>query len=139
LAAVSGDTLATQINKVHATAIEGRTMLCALTVRRLKPGTFEDFKAALRGGPIWPDRDAASTPPDSPTDAPERWRRFYALRNVENEDEVITFGFFDGSLDELRARQRTGGYGRRRQATDQFVESKIVDGVYEVLAERSLG
>ena len=113
-------------------------MLCALTVRRLKPETFEDFKAALRGGPIWPDREAESTPPDSP-DAPEGWRRFYALRNVENEDEVITFGFFDGSLAELRARQRAGSYGRRRQATDQFVESKVVDGVYEVLVERSLG
>ncbi len=113
-------------------------MLCALTVRRLKPGTFEDFKAALRGGPIWPDPDAESTPSGSP-DAPEGWRQFYALRNVENEDEVITFGFFDGSLDELRARQGAGGYGRRRQATDPLVESKVVDGVYEVLAERSLG
>jgi hypothetical protein len=114
-------------------------MLCALTVRRLKPGTFEDFKAALRGGPIWPDPDAEPTPSGSP-DGSEGWRQFYALRNVENKDEVITFGFFDGSLDDLRSRQATGGgYGRRRQATDPFVESKVVDGVYEVLAERSLG
>jgi hypothetical protein len=113
-------------------------MLCALTVRKLKPGTFEDFKAALRGGPIWPDpdtprpheRDQASTP----------WKRFYALRNAEDENEVITCGFFDGSLEELRARQsRSGGYGQRSSAVEQFVEAKVVDGVYEVLAERSLG
>jgi hypothetical protein len=51
---------------------------------------------------------------------------------------VITFGFFGGSLEELRARQRAGGYGRRRDATDPFVESKVVDGVYDVLVERSL-
>jgi hypothetical protein len=112
-------------------------VLCALTVRKLKPGTFEDFKAALRGGPIWPvpdapmplEHDQASTP----------WKRFYALRNTGDEDEVITFGFFDGSLEELRSRQSRGGYGQRRSAADQFVESKVADGVYEVLVERSVG
>src|ERR1700731_2069150 len=41
---------------------------------------------------------------------------FYALQNVEDEDEVIPSGFFDGSLEELRARQAKGGYGQRRQA-----------------------
>jgi hypothetical protein len=91
-------------------------MLCALTVRKLKPGTFEDFKAALRGGPIWPNKDAQPAPPES-AQAPG-WQRFFALQNVENEDEVITFGLFDGSLEELRARQAKGGYGQRRQATD---------------------
>jgi hypothetical protein len=30
------------------------------------------------------------------------------------------------------------GYGRRRSAADEFVESKTVDGVYEVLVERSI-
>jgi hypothetical protein len=111
---------------------------CALTVRKLKPGTFEDFKAALRGGPIWPNTDVQPTPPES-TEGSAGWKRFYALQNVEDEDEVITFGFFDGSLEELRARQARGGYGQRRQASDQFVESKVADGVYEVLAERAVG
>jgi len=52
-------------------------MLCALTVRRLKPGTFEEFKGALRGGPIWPDPDALLTTPGN-ADAPEVWTSFYA-------------------------------------------------------------
>jgi hypothetical protein len=113
-------------------------MLCALTVRKLKPGTFEDFKAALRGGPIWPDSDVGSAPPAS-TGTAAGWTRFYALQNVEDEDEVITFGLFDGSLDELRAQQQdSGGYGHRRRATDPFVESKLVDGVFQVLVERAL-
>jgi hypothetical protein len=107
-------------------------MLYALTVRTLKPGTFEDFKAALRGGPIWPGPDAGNAP------LAEGFKRFGALRNLEDENEVITFAVFDGSLEELRARQTGGsGYGLRRQATDAFVEAKIVDGVFEVLAERS--
>jgi len=55
-------------------------MLCALTVRKLRPGTLEDFKKAF-----------------IPADAPRGWTRFYALRNVDDEDEVITFGFFDGT------------------------------------------
>jgi hypothetical protein len=107
-------------------------MICALTVRRLKPGTFEDFKAALQGGPLWPDLDAQSRA--------SAGKRFYALRNAEDENEVITFGFFDLSVDELRARQAASeGYRQRRQATDHYVESKPVDGLFEVLAERVLG
>jgi hypothetical protein len=120
-----------------AKATEGRIVLCALTVRKLKPGTFEEFKEALRGGPIWPATNVRPTPPES-ADAPSGWKRFYALQNVEDEDEVITFGLFDGSLEELRARQERGSYGQRRQATDQFVEAKLADGVYEVLVERSI-
>jgi hypothetical protein len=108
-----------------------------LTVRKLKPGTFEDFKAALRGGPIWPNDEAPSKPSERAQE-PTRWTRFYALRNAEDEDEVITFGFFEGTLEELRARQSKGGYGKRHSATDEFVESKAVDGVYEVLVERSI-
>jgi hypothetical protein len=91
-------------------------MLCALTVRKLKPGTFEDFKAVLRGGPIWPDTDIGSAAPKRTATA-AGWTRFYALRNVEDEDEVITFGPFDGSLSELRAQQQASqGYGHRRRA-----------------------
>jgi hypothetical protein len=110
-------------------------VLCALTVRKLKPGAFKDFKAALRGGPIWPDTHQ----PAQSEKVPAGWKRFYALQNVENENEVITCGFFDGSLEELRAQQGTSGYGQRRQTTDQFVESKVTDGVYEVVGERSIG
>ncbi len=44
-------------------------MLCALTVRKLKPGALEDFKKAF-----------------IPADAPPGWTRFCALRNV---DDVI--------------------------------------------------
>ncbi len=68
-------------------------MLVALTVRKLKPGSQEDFRKTF-------------TPSDE--EFPPGWKRFYAIRNVDDENEVITFGFFDGSLDELRSEQGQG-------------------------------
>lgn len=100
-------------------------MLCALTVRKLKPGMMEQFKEAfIPGGDM---------------QAPPGWKRFYAISNVADENEVVTFGFFDGTLDELRASQQDNGeYDKRRAAADEFVESVGADGVFEVVEERSM-
>lgn len=97
-------------------------MLCALTVRKLSPGALEDFKEAF-----------------IPGDAPQGWIRFYALQNVADEDEVITFGFFDGTVDELRAShsEDAGDYEDRRRAAERLIESVGANGVYEVFEERS--
>ena len=99
-------------------------MLCALTVRRLKPGSFEQFKEAFV--------------PSDDVEVPSGWQRFYALRNVGDENEVITFGFFDGTLDELRAGQQGGDYEQRRAATEEFIENIGPDGIYEIVEERTL-
>jgi hypothetical protein len=99
-------------------------MLCALTVRKLKPGSQEDFRKAF-------------APPEG-EEAPAGWKRFYALQNVGDENEVITFGFFDGTLEELRSGQEGGDYDERRAAADEFVESVGADGIYEVVVERSM-
>jgi hypothetical protein len=99
-------------------------MLCALTVRKLKPGTMEDFKAAFM--------------PEGDIDAPAGWKRFYAIRNVADENEIVTFGFFDGTLEELRAGQDDSEYGDRRTAADEYVESVGADGIFEVVEERSM-
>ncbi len=100
-------------------------MLCALTVRKLKPGSMEEFKRAFI--------------PGDDMEAPAGWKRFYAVRNVDDENEVITFGFFDGTLEELRSgQQENGEYDRRRAEAEQFVESVGADGVFEVVEERSM-
>jgi hypothetical protein len=101
-------------------------MYCALTVRKLKPGTMEQFKQAFI--------------PDDDMEAPAGWKRFYAIRNVADENEIVTFGFFDGTLEELRASQQDGNteYERRRAEADEFVESVGADGVFEVVEERSM-
>lgn len=91
-------------------------MLCAHTVRRLKPGTFDQFREAFR------------PPSDAP---PPGWVRFHMLRGPD--DEVVTFGFFDGSLEELERSQRNADYYSRREAIEPFVEAVIANGVYEIV------
>ena len=93
-------------------------MLCAHTVRRLKPGTFEEF--AGKFGP-----EAA--------DGPAGWVRFHMLRSLADENEVVTFGFFDGTLEELERSQQEADYEDRRDAIDPLVESVVVNGVYEIV------
>lgn len=96
-------------------------MLCAHTIRRLKPGTFDQFASAFG-------------PPEEA--APAGWVRFHMLRGVSDPDEVVTFGFFEGSLEALEASQRELGYQERRTAIEPLVEQVIANGVYEVLETR---
>jgi len=98
-------------------------MLCALTVRTLEPGTFEQFRDAFT-------RDFDEDRP------PEGWVRFDMVRNVENPDEVICFGFFDGDVEALRA-SAAADAGRERQqaAIAPFVRSLGADGLYEIAVE----
>ena len=100
-------------------------MLCALTVRKLKPGvTFEKFREAFV--------------PGEEMEAPPGWKKFHALRNVADESEIITYGYFDGTLEELRASQGEGEYEERRAASEEMVESVGADGIYEIVEERAM-
>ena len=92
-------------------------MLCAHTVRRLKPGTFDEFSAAFM-----PSAD----------EFPAGWVRFHMLRGIANPDEVVTFGFFDGTLEELEAGQAESDFEERRDAIGQYVEAVVANGVYEI-------
>lgn len=101
-------------------------MLCALTVRQLKPGTFEQFREAFM----------SFNDPDSP---PEGWVRFNMVRNHENPDEVICFGFYDGDVAQLRASAGIEDYERQQEAIAPFVESVGADGLYEIVEEYGRG
>jgi hypothetical protein len=92
-------------------------MLCAHTVRRLKPGTFDQFASSF--GP-------------TEEEAPKGWVSFHMLRSLSNPDEVVTFGFFDGTFDELEASQKDAGYEERRDAVSDIVDEVVVNGVYEI-------
>lgn len=96
-------------------------MLCAHTIRRLKPGTFDQFAEAFG-------------PPEEAGRA--GWVSFHMLRGIANPDEVVTFGFFDGSLEGLEASQRELGYRDRRTAVEHLVEQVIANAVYEVVHTR---
>jgi Antibiotic biosynthesis monooxygenase len=97
-------------------------MICALTVRQLKPGTFDQFREAFMG--------------PMENEPPEGFVRFEMLRNHENPDEVITFGFFDGTPERLREVAAAEGYEDQLASVAPFVESVGADGLYEIVEER---
>lgn len=96
-------------------------MLCALTVRKLRPGTFEQFRETFMR--IF-DSDAP----------PAGWVRFDMIRNVANPDEVICFGFFDGTVEELRGGGQPG-YDEQMAAIAPYVESVGTDGLYDIVED----
>ena len=71
-------------------------MICALTVRRLEPGSFDDFREAFLSG--WTPRPARGLGPLH--HAPQR----------RGSRRVITFGHFDGTVEELRRNAEEMGY-----------------------------
>ena len=94
-------------------------MIVMFTARRLKPGAWEQFRRA------WDPGD----------DKPPGFKHAYHARNVRDEDEVISFGLFDMTIDDYRAwreesdAQETGRVDR----LSAFVENEHVSGVYEVI------
>jgi len=98
-------------------------MLCALTVRRLKPGTFEQFREAFMGHA-------------SPESVPAGWVRFSMIRGMEDPDEVVCFGFFDGSLEEMRGAGREG-YDRQMADIAPYVASVGTDAIFDVVEDYS--
>ena len=99
-------------------------MLCALTVRRLRPGTFERF--------------AEEFGPRESEGPPQGWVRFDMLRDLADENRVVTFGFFDGTFEELEQSQAESDYEDRRGAVDELVEEVVVNGVFEVVRDMSV-
>jgi heme-degrading monooxygenase HmoA len=93
-------------------------MLCALTIRRLKPGTFEEFQEAFQ-------------PPEEAVQ--QGWVRFHMLRSLNEENEAVSFGFFDGTIDELNSSQQQHNYDSMVERIAPYVESVVSNGVYEVV------
>jgi hypothetical protein len=75
--------------------------------------------------------------PLEPSDRPDALVRFAMVRNVDDPDEVICFGLFDGTVEELRAGSEAAGRKEQQEAIGAFVESVGADGVYEVVEDSS--
>jgi hypothetical protein len=86
-----------------------------LTVRRLKSGSYSDWRKA------W-----------EPDEWPEGFTRAYILRNRDDPDEVIAFGFYEGDVDVVRG---SPDQRERIERMAPYVESTGADGVYEVIEE----
>jgi hypothetical protein len=99
-------------------------MICALTARRLAPGATDAFRAAFEGGVA-----------DMPDEVKKRFRRVYVCRDVTDENVILTFGLFDGTLDELRELQGRGDREAQLAGIAPHVQDVLLDGSYEVLEE----
>lgn len=92
-------------------------MLRAQTVRRLNLGMLEQFQEAFRPGGGRPARLGPG---------------FHLLRGLADENEIATFGFFVGTLEELERSQAEDDYESRRAAIEPYVDAVIANGAYEV-------
>ena len=73
---------------------------------------------------------------ESPDEVMKRWKRVYVCRDVTDENVILTFGLFDGSVEDLRKVQSDlGGEGTRVAQFGPLVDSVLLDGSYEVLDE----
>ena len=96
-------------------------MIVMFSARRLKPGAWEQFRRA------WDSGDAR----------PPGFQRAYHARNIRDEDEIISFGLFDMTLDDYR-RWRADADAQETERVDRlsaFVTNEYVAGVYEVVDE----
>jgi hypothetical protein len=97
-------------------------MLCALTIRTLKAGTFDAFREAFMRH-------------EGLEDPPPGYVRFSMIRNAEKPDEVVCFGFFDGEVEDLRRLAAEQDYDSQLDAIIPFVESVGADGIYRVVED----
>ena len=58
--------------------------------------------------------------------------------HLADKNRVVTFGFFDGTLEELEQSQADEGYEERRAAVDDLVDEVVVNGVFDVVRDMSL-
>ena len=98
------------------------TMICTLTARRLRPGAYEAFRAA------W-------DPSTADLEALRGWTHIYHGRDVAEPDVVISFGLFDGSLEQLREAQSRLGRASQVDRIEANVEHVLLDGSYEIVEE----
>ena len=90
----------------------------ALTVRRLKEGSYDDWRNAWEADE-WPEGVKA-----------------YILRNLNDPNEIVAFGLTDREPDTFRTDERFVQAEReRQQRMAPYVESTGADGFFEVVEE----
>jgi hypothetical protein len=99
-------------------------MICTLTTRKIKPGMEQEFASAF-------DNQVAQMPED----IRDRWRHVYVCQDVKDENTLLSFGFFDGTLEELREIQSSTQRDEMLESVDHMIDEILLDGAFEVIAE----
>ena len=97
-------------------------MICTLTARRLNPGAYATFRAA------W-------NPAQTGHEPLRHWTRIYHCQDVLDPDVVISFGLFEGTLDELRQAQWELGRQSQVDRIGPHVQQVLLDGSYEIIEQ----
>lgn len=91
-----------------------------LTARKLKPGTYADWREAWQPEEMPPGVHA------------------YICRNVTDPDDIVAFGMVEATAEEVQAmRGQADEDGGRVARMAQFVDSVSTEGFYEVIDEVS--
>jgi hypothetical protein len=92
----------------------------ALTVRKLKPGSYDDWRKAWEGDQSdWPEGVHA-----------------YVARNMRDPDEIVAFGLMETDNPEAMQTPEMAEQQRARtEAMAPYVDSVGADAVYEVIDE----
>ena len=97
-------------------------MMCTVTVRRLKPGAYDDFRAAME-----------------PRYWPAAMSHVVVLRSTEDPDEVCTIGYLDldeAQMEELRdSPELLAAEAERLERVAPFSEEVLVNEVFAVVDE----
>ena len=97
-------------------------MMCAVTVRAIKPGAYEAFRRAWEPDP-WPSE----------------LQRVVVSRNGEDPDQILTASFFDVGPEELDRRRDDpsllGAEEARVRRVAEHVDHVVFKGIFEVVEE----
>jgi hypothetical protein len=97
-------------------------MMCAVAVRQIKSGSYEEFRRAWYHDPWLP-----------------RYEKAIVLRNEDNPDQVLTMAFFDGTADEYEAArddpEAMAAEERRLHRISEWEERVLLSAVYELVDE----
>src|SRR4051812_45693840 len=97
-------------------------MMCAVAVRRIKPGSYEEFRKAWYHDPWLP-----------------RYEKALVMRNQDSPDQVLTVAFFDGDADAYDAArdepEAMAAEAARLERITHYEERVLLSGVYEMVEE----
>ncbi len=99
-------------------------MICAMTARRIADGQSDTFI------------DKFGEAPENMSDEMiDKFTAVYACRNTKDPNIILTFGLFDGTIEEMHELQSRDERVSQLEHIDPLVEDVLIDGSFEVVRE----
>ena len=96
--------------------------MALVTVRQIRPGSYDEFRKAWEPDPWWPQLTKAEI-----------------LRHDDDPDQVVTVGYVDVTADELEELRDSPeilqSEAERLERIAAFEERLIMNGIYELVEE----